>query len=157
MNSNTLKESGFADFIPLKGLQFTDLPKNQTSVIVLADSSLTGKPTSDIVYIGKSKNPAKRIFGGYLAGYGGKTTRKIHSKLVDDGNIEKVTVSWLQEDNPKTAQKNLLSSFRKEHGQYPAWNAQKTSSASPPQKASKIVKSGRIRKSARAAIKKPAV
>lgn len=157
MNSNTLKENGFANFVPLKGLQFTDLPNNQNSVLVLADSTLTGKPTSDILYIGKSKNPAKRIFGGYLAGYGGKTTRKIHSRLVDDGNIEKVIISWIKNDNPKTEQKNLLKSFRKEHGQNPAWNTQKTPAASPPQKASKIVKAGRIRKSAKSAIKKPAV
>jgi hypothetical protein len=156
MNSNTLKDSGFSDFVPLKGLQFTDLPSGQNSVLVLADSTLTGKPTSDILYIGKSKNPAKRIFGGYLAGYGGKTTRKIHSKLVDDGNIDKVTVSWIQDNNPKTAQKTLLKDFVKEHGQYPAWNTQRTSPASPPQKASKIVKAGRIRKRAKAAIKKPA-
>jgi hypothetical protein len=157
MNSTTLKENGFADFIPIKGLQFTDLPQNQNSVLVLADSTLSGKPTSDILYIGKSKNPAKRIFGGYLAGYGGKTTRKIHSRLIEDGNIEKVSISWIQDSNPKTAQKTLLESFKKEHGQYPAWNTQKTSPASPPQKASKIVKAGRIRKRARAAIKKPAV
>ncbi len=157
MNSNTLKENGFSDFIPLKGLQFADLPSNQNSVLVLADSTLTGKPASDILYIGKSKNPAKRIFGGYLAGYGGKTTRKIHAHLFDDGGIEKVCISWIQNDNPKTAQKNLLSDFKKEHGQYPAWNTQKTSTTNPPQKASKIVKAGRIRKSARAAIKKPAV
>jgi hypothetical protein len=157
MNSNTLKESGFSDFIPLKGIQFTDLPSTQNSVLVLADSTLTGKPTSDILYIGKSKNPSKRIFGGYLAGYGGKTTRKIHSRLIDDGNIEKVTVSWIKDDNPKTAQKTLLSSFKKEHGQYPAWNAQKASVAAAPLKASKIVKSGKIRKRARVAIKKPAV
>jgi hypothetical protein len=156
MNSNTLKDSGFSDFVPLKGLQFTDLPSNQSSVLVLADSTLTGKPTSDILYIGKSKNPAKRIFGGYIAGYGGKTTRKIHSRLVDDGGIDKVTVSWIPDNNPKTAQKNLLKSFRNEHGQYPAWNTQKTSSATPPQKASKVVKAGRIRKRARAAKKKPA-
>jgi hypothetical protein len=157
MNSISLKESGFADFVPLKGLQFTDLPTTQNSVLVLADSTLTGKPTSDILYIGKSKNPAKRIFGGYLAGYGGKATRKIHSRLVDDGDIEKVSISWIKNDNPKTEQKNLLKSFQKEHGQYPAWNTQKTTSASPPQKASKIVKAGRIRKRAKAAIKKPAV
>lgn len=157
MNSLSLKENGFADFIPLKGLQFSDLPSDQNSVLVLADSTLTGKPTSDILYIGKSKKPAKRIFGGYLAGYGGKATRKIHTKLVDGGTLDKVSISWMQNDNPKTAQKTLLENFKKEHGQYPAWNTQKTTSASPPQKASKIVKAGRIRKSAKSAIKKPAV
>ena len=93
--------------------------------MVLADSTLTGKPTSDILYIGKSKKPTKRIFGGYLAGYGGKTTRKINSMLLDDGYIEKVAISWMLSDNPKAAQQELLESFKKEHGEYPAWNASK--------------------------------
>jgi hypothetical protein len=148
MNSLTLKENGFADFIPLKGLQFTNLPPNQDSVIVLADSTLTGKPTSDILYIGKSKKPTKRLFGGYIAGYGGKTTRKIHAKLNDDGYMEKVAVSWMLSDDPKKAQKELLENFKKEHGQYPSWNTQKKPSRSAlPQKASKIVKASPVRKS----------
>jgi len=146
MNSLTLKENGFSDFLALKGLQFTSLPPNQNSVLVLADCTLTGKPTSDILYIGKSKKPTKRIFGGYLAGYGGKTTRKIHSKLVDDGYMEKTVISWMPSNNPKTAQKELLEKFKKEHGQYPAWNTQKKQ---PVQKAPKIVKATPIRKSAK--------
>ncbi len=139
MNSLTLKENGFVDFLPLKDVQFAHLPANQTSVIALADCTLTGKPTSDILYIGKTKKPTKRILGGYIAGYGGKTTRKIHAKLMDNGYMEKIAVSWMQSDNPKAAQKELLQNFKKEHGQYPAWNTQKKPSA-PSQKAAKIVK-----------------
>jgi hypothetical protein len=139
MNSLTLKENGFADFLPLKGLQFTSLPYNKNSVLVLADSTLTGKPTSDILYIGRSKKPTKRILGGYLAGYGGKTTRKIHSMLFDDGFIEKVAVSWMISDDPKATQKELLENFKKEHGEYPTWNASKKPVAKP-QQAPKIVK-----------------
>lgn len=74
MNSLTLKEKGFAEFVPLKGLQFSSLPYNKASVLVLADNTITGKPASDILYIGRSKKPTKRVFGGYLGGYGGKTT-----------------------------------------------------------------------------------
>ena len=108
MNSLTLKENGFADFVPLKGLPFSSLPFNKASVLVLVDSTLAGKPTSDILYIGRSKKPTKRIFGGYLAGYGGKATKKISSRLLDDGYIEKVAVSWMLSDNPKAAQEELL-------------------------------------------------
>ena len=125
MNSLTLKEKGFIEFVPLKGLPFSSLPFDKGSVFVLADITLTGKPTSDILYIGKSKKPTKRIFGGYLAGYGGKTTKKISSKLLDDGFIEKVSVSWMLSEDPKLAQQELLESFKKEHGEYPAWNATK--------------------------------
>src|SRR5271157_3914514 len=124
MNSLTLKENGFTEFVPLKGLAFYSLPYNKGSVLVLADNTLTGKPTSDILYIGRTKKPTKKILGGYLAGYGGgKTTRKISSRLLDDGYIEKVAIGWMLSDNPKAAQQELLESFKKDHGEYPAWNA----------------------------------
>jgi len=155
MNSLTLKEKGFAEFVPLKELPFSSLPVNKGSVLILADSTLTGKPASDILYIGKSKKPAKRILGGYLAGYGGKTTRKINSKLLDDGYIEKVTVSWMLTDNPKAAQQELLDSFKKEHGQYPAWNASKKTSVNPQPSAIKVAKARAARKPAKPA--KPAL
>lgn len=122
MNSFNLKEKGFTDSVPLKGLQFTSLPNNTNSVLVLTDSTITGQTASDILYIGKTKKPAKRIFGGYIAGYGGKTTRKIHSLLFRDGFIERVAVCWMTTDNTKTTQKELLENFKKEHGEYPNWN-----------------------------------
>jgi len=151
MNSLTLKENGFADFVPLKGLSVTSLPSNKSSVLVLVDCSLTGKPTSDIIYIGKSKKPAKRIFGGYIAGYGGKATRKIHSALFDDGFMEKVAISWMEHENPKIAQQELLESFKNEHGEYPAWNAAKKATPKPqpiPKAAAKVRSTRKPAKSA---------
>jgi len=145
MNSLTLKENGFAEFVPLKGLPFSSLPFNKGSVLVLADSTLTGKPASDILYIGRSKKPNKRIFGGYLAGYGGKTTRKISSRLLNDGYVEKVAISWMLSDNPKSAQQELLESFKKEHGEYPSWNASKKTSEKP-QPTTKVAKARPTRK-----------
>ena len=134
MNSLTLKDNGFFEFVPLKGLQFSNLPQDKASVLVLVDSSLTGTADSDILYIGKTKKLAKRVFGGYLAGYGGKTTRKINSKLLVDGYIEKVTISWMHTDNPKAKQEELLDYYAKEHGDYPLWNGNKkpTAKQQPP-------------------------
>ena len=122
MNSLTLKEKGFADFVALKELPFSCLPENKSVVLAIADCSVIGKSTSDILYIGRTKKPAKRILGGYLAGYGGKTTRKINSKLFDEGYIEKASVSWMASEDPKAAQEMLLENFSKEHGTYPVWN-----------------------------------
>ncbi len=143
MNSLTLKESGFAEFVPLKGLSFAVLPYGKSSVLILADCTLTGKPASDILYIGKSKKPSKRVFGGYLSGYGGKTTRKINSMLFNDGYLEKVVISWRISDDPKVTQQELLKSFKKEHGEYPAWNALKKAIVNPqpkPKAAPKVAK-----------------
>lgn len=135
MNSLTLKENGFAEFVPLKGISFSSLPNDKSSVLILADCTLTGKPASDILYIGKSKKPSKRVLGGYLSGYGGKTTRKINSMLLNDGYLEKVAVSWRVSDDPKVTQRELLESFKKQHGEYPAWNISKKASAIPQPKA----------------------
>ena len=150
MNSLTLKENGFTDFLPLKALAFYSIPENKGSVLVLVDSTLTGKSISDILYIGRTKKPAKRILGGYVAGYGGKTTRRINSKLIDEGYIEKVAISWMPSDNPKAAQLELLENFRKNHGEYPAWNvSKKTSQVSQP--TPKVVKPRSARKPAKSA------
>jgi hypothetical protein len=139
MNSSSFKEKGFSEFALLKEIPFSSLPFNKASVIVLADSTLTGKPTPDILYIGKSKKPTKRIFGGYLAGFGGKVTRKINSHIVGEGYLDKVSISWMLSNNPKVAQQELLESFKKEHGDYPAWNTKKTP-APKPQPAPKVAK-----------------
>jgi hypothetical protein len=151
MDSLTLKENGFTEFVPLKTLAFYSLPCNKGSVLVLADTSLTGKPASDILYIGRTKKLTKRILGGYLAGYGGKTTRKINSKLIDDGFMEKVSVGWMLSDNPKAAQQELLDNFKKDHGEYPAWNASNKTLEKPKPKP-KTAKPRPVRKATKSAV-----
>ncbi|HUT43640.1 MAG TPA: hypothetical protein VMW95_04815 [Desulfobacterales bacterium] len=145
MNSLTLKENGFAEFVPIKGLSFSSLPYDKSSVFVLVDCTLTGKPTSDILYIGKSKKPAKRVFGGYLAGYGGKTTRKINSMLLNGGYLEKIAISWMISENPKLAQKKLMENFKKEHGEYPSWNVSKKVPVIPQTKPKAVTKAVKTR------------
>ena len=67
-NANTLK------FAPRQGYSHHNS----------GQGTLTGKPESDILYIGRTKKPGKRILGGYLAGYGGKNTKKINQMLLDE-------------------------------------------------------------------------
>jgi len=122
MNSKTLKEDGFIDFYPLKELAFLNMPKDEGHVFVLIDRTLTDKPTSDILYIGRARKPVKKVFGGYLGGAGGRTTKKIHKTLFNDNYIEKTSISWMASDNPRTTQRELLEKFRSIHGEYPPWN-----------------------------------
>ena len=158
MNSQTLKENGFAEFLPLKELSVQSIPNiNSGCVFVLVDKTLSGKAKSDIMYIGRAKNPVKKIFGGYMANYGGKTIKKIHSALFNDGYIEKISISWMANDDLKAAQKELLDKFKSEHGVYPSWNISKKQNAKPKPKP-KAAKTRRVRKPAsppKGALKKP--
>jgi hypothetical protein len=135
MNALTLKEKGFVEFQPIKELSFSLIPLDKPIVFALADKSLS-EPASDILFIGKTKKPAKRIFAGYFAGYGGKTTKRINAKLVKDGYMEKIMVSWMISDDAKNAQAKLLEDFKKEHGDYPEWNTL----SKKPEKESKVKK-----------------
>jgi len=125
MNSLTLKEMGFSTPCPLKTIAFANLPLDKSVVFTMIDSTLTGKAPSDILYIGRSKKPTKRILGGYLGGYGGKNTKKINSGLFDDGYIEKTSISWILSDKPKTMQMEMLNKFGEEQGEFPVWNTSK--------------------------------
>jgi len=125
MNSTTLKGMGFTEWYPLKTLSFSNLPHNKSSVFVIIDRTLSGKTVPDVIYVGRSKKPTKRILGGYISGYGGKSNKKINKRLFDEGYIEKTAISLVLSDDPKTMQKELLSKFQEEHGEYPSWNVKK--------------------------------
>jgi len=125
MNSKTLTETGFSEWFQLKTLTFSNLPPDKGVVVVIVDKELSGKPESDVLYIGRTKKPAKRILGGYLTGYGGKNTRRINQKLFDEGYIEKTAVGWILTDKPRIMQEELLVKFKADHGELPVWNAKK--------------------------------
>lgn len=142
MNSKTLVEKGFSACIPLKNVSLSVLPQDKSSVIVIVDQELSGSPMSDILYIGRAKKTAKKLMGGYLAGYGGKTSKKINELLFDNGYMEKVAISWTLTDKPRLMQKEMLAEFKDEHGNLPSWNSKKKSTrtkvtgASKPKKTS---------------------
>ena len=131
MNSKTLIETGFAEWFPLKTLTHSNLPADKGSVIIIVDKELSGKPESDILYIGRTKKPVKRILGGYLAGYGGKNTKKINQMLFNEGYLEKAVISWIQTDKPRIMQEELLAKFKEDHGEFPVWNAKKKLNVKP--------------------------
>lgn len=131
MNSKTLKETGFSEWFPLKMLSHSNLPADTGLVIAIADKDLSEKPESDILYIGRTKKPAKRILGGYLAGYGGKNSQKINQMLLGEGYIERTIISWVKTDKPRIMQQELLTKYKQEHGMLPKWNSKKKINAEP--------------------------
>jgi len=146
MNSKKLQESGFTELYSLKELSLTVLPSNDGHVFVLVDKTLSEQPTSDILYIGRAKKPVKKILGGYVGGLGGKTVKKIHNALFNEGYIERVSISWMPNADPKATQKELLETFKKEHGGYPPWNSP-AKAAEAPKPRQKTVKRSRTPKS----------
>lgn len=125
MNSKTLIEAGFCEWIPLKTLNHSHLPVDKAIVVAIVDKELSGKPESDILYIGRTKKPAKRILGGYLAGYGGKNARKISQKLLCEGYMDKAVISWIITEKPRVMQEELLAKYKAAHGTLPVWNNKK--------------------------------
>jgi hypothetical protein len=131
MNSKTLMETGFSEWVPLKTLTYANLPSDKAAVIVIVDKELSGKEETDVLYIGRTKKPSKRILGGYLAGYGGKNTKKINQMLFDQGYIEKAAISWILTDKPRVMQEELLVKFKDDHGALPIWNTKKKVDTKP--------------------------
>lgn len=129
MDSSKLKENGFSQPYALKTISFANLPFNNAGVFALIDTSLTGKVASDILYIGRSKKPTRKILGGYLAGYGGKNTKKISLNLLNEGYIERTAITWMSSEKPRMVQEELLAKFVEEHGDVPIWNASKKKQA----------------------------
>jgi hypothetical protein len=125
MNSSSLKEKGFVEWFPLKTVSISNLPLSKANVFVIIDTTVSGTPLSDILYIGRSKKPSKRLLGGYLAGYGGKNTQKINQKLLEEGYIEKTAISFVPTEKPRMMQNELLLQFAQEHGGFPNWNPKK--------------------------------
>jgi hypothetical protein len=131
MNSSTLKAMGFSDLFSLSDLSFSDLPQNTGIVFAIVNTALTGKSGTDILYLGRAKKPTRKLLGSVIAGYGGKSNRKIHAKLFDDGSFEKSAVTWIVSDDPKKNQNDLLGKFVEEQGASPIWNVTQKLRAKP--------------------------
>jgi hypothetical protein len=149
MNSLTLKEIGFSDLLPLGALSFSNLPQNKSIVFAIVNTTLSRKPETDILYIGRAKKPARKLLGSLIAGYGGKVSKKINSKLFNDDYWEKAAVTWILSDDPRATQKELLNKFNEEQGGYPSWNVAKKLPAKPeaPETKKKTAKPRPARKS----------
>ena len=131
MNSLELKKIGFSDSLPLATLSFSNLPQNKGMVFAIVDTTLCGKSETDILYIGRAKTPTKKLLGSLIAGYGGKGGKKINSKLCNEGYMEKAAIIWIQSDDPKATQKELLEKFAVEQSGYRCWNVAKKLPAKP--------------------------
>lgn len=143
MDSKSLENYAFGKWYHLEKLTVPDLPHEQEStsgVYVFrlkkiipevhdldSNSKLVKKRVvSDILYIGKTDELTRRIFGNYIgdAPTGAATTHRIHLLLLHLGYIEKVEVGWTVTRNHDELEKELIGKFKQEHGEKPPWNHQ---------------------------------
>jgi hypothetical protein len=109
--------------------------------LLLADlsiSKLTGKrgecpavyalrngETGETLKFGHTGCLRTRIFGNYLAGFGGGTTQRIHKQLLYDNMIDCVEVSWIVTADSVEAEhreKQFRKAYKATHGKRPIWD-----------------------------------
>ena len=80
---------GFTRWLPLSRLAVGDLPGEA----IPAAYALRSAPTRELLYIGSTDNLSRRIFGNFIGGVGGETTKRGHALLFEDGNIDDVELA----------------------------------------------------------------
>jgi len=121
MENEKLTDLGFKKWHKMGRLSASDLKGAGEIVFVLRQSG-RGRSTPEVLFIGRSKRPMKKILGGIITGSGGKGATKIHKALMKDNAIESTSISWKASKDSKAEQKKLLSEFKSEHGSLPNWN-----------------------------------
>jgi len=80
------------------------------------------RSTEEILYVGSTGDLRRRLFGNYIGGVGGKTTRRIHHYLFDRGAITDTEVSWKEVRDYKQEEASLRQHYREQQGRLPLWN-----------------------------------
>ena len=110
----------FQNWYPLYSLSLKDIPETQwesSFVYVFRKQS-----TREVLYIGSTTNLILRLFGNYIAGAGGSTTKRIQALLLEEGFIKDTEVAWMETPYYYLEEKRLRESYLKEQGKLPPWN-----------------------------------
>jgi len=114
----------FENWVKMKTMSVSSLPEKLKGVYILIDNDVIKyrKGDSNILYIGRTDNFMRRMFGNYIGNIGGKTTQRIHRLLFEKEYIKRVTIGFKICDEIKTEEKRLLHQFIKRYGEKPIWN-----------------------------------
>ncbi len=112
---------GFSNWTSLRELSIGVVPEyGDLSCVYCIRSAQTG----EVLYIGSTGCLRRRIFGNYIGGVGGRTTRRLHGILFTDEEVTNVELAYAETNEYRTREKQLLRAFRLEHGRLPRWNRQ---------------------------------
>ena len=109
---------GFDNWLPLNRLAISDLPRYGDIASVYA---IRSKGTGELLYIGSTDNLRRRIFGNYLGGVGGETTKRINGLLFSERKIAEVELAWMETEAHREKERELKNAYRRESGRLPRW------------------------------------
>ncbi len=111
--------NGFGNWIPLTALCVGKLPKHGDIPCVYIMRSI---PTGELLYIGSTGNLRRRIFGNYIGGVGGATTKRLHSLLFLERKVEEVEFAYEETPAYREKETELREAYRQQQGHLPMWN-----------------------------------
>ena len=97
-----------ATWIRLDRLCLADLPKyGDVPACYLFREVASG----EVIYIGSTEKLGRRLFGNYIGGVGGATTKRIHAALFEPKVLAGVEVAWIEGDDFKALEIELKRQF----------------------------------------------
>lgn len=111
--------SSFTDWVPVTELCVGKLLRygDVQCVYVMRSTS-----TSEILYIGSTSNLRRRIFGNYLGGVGGATTKRLHEMLFLEMKVTEVELAYEETVAFRERETELKEAYRQRQGRLPRWN-----------------------------------
>jgi len=109
--------SAFNKWYRLDSVAVRDIPEHGDFVYIFRKCS-----TKEIIYIGSTADLRRRLFGNYIGGVGGRTTKRIHALLFEEGAKTDTEVAWKKVPNYKLEEKHLLQVYFEKEGHLPIWN-----------------------------------
>jgi hypothetical protein len=67
--------------------------------------------SGEIIYIGSTSKLGRRLFGNYIGGIGGATTKRVHAALFEPEVLTGVEVTWFASDHWKTLEIELKHEY----------------------------------------------
>lgn len=108
---------GFDNWRSFEHLAIADLPRYGEIRAVYAMRSKSG----ELLYIGSTDNLRRRLFGNFIGGVGGATTKRVNSLLFSGGTVADIEVAWLETADYREREGELKKIHRKVHGSLPRW------------------------------------
>lgn len=111
----------FEKWLPLDNIAIKDVPKQGDYGFVYIFRRCS---TKELLYIGSTTDLCQRLFGNYIGGHGGQTTRRIHRLLFEEGNITDTEVAWKEVSDYELEERHLRKTYFEQQGRLPPWNKQ---------------------------------